>query len=127
MIGTLVLIIQLNFQKESIPPMETHCLFMIISFGALSMITLASGIMFYTNNQLLSPVYDMILDITFWLSLILSPLSLVLVILIPPNMKWVGYTLVFMLFVGIVVFYSRRLKRLHDKKHADNFGDIEMV
>lgn len=91
------------------------------------MITLVAGIMFYTNNQLLSPAYDMILDIAFWFSLILSPLSLVVVILIPSNMKWVGYTMVFVLFVWMVVIYSRGFKRLPNKKDADKFGGIEMV
>lgn len=129
MIGTLIVLIQLKFQKESLSPMETHGPFMIISFGAFCVTTSVSGIMFYTMNDLLSATYDMILYGAFWFSLILSHLSLAIVILIPQKLKWAGYTMLFVFFVAMVVFYFKGLKRLpeKEKKYTDNLEDLKVV
>ncbi|KAI3518090.1 hypothetical protein L1887_06475 [Cichorium endivia] len=126
MIGTLLVLIQLMFPND-LSPMETHDPFIIISFGALCMTTSASTILFYTMNDVLSPAYDKILYGAFWVSVILSYLSLVIVILIPEELEWAGYTMLFVLFLAMAWLYLKGLKRQPDKKYTDNLEALEMV
>ncbi|KAI3724318.1 hypothetical protein L2E82_36090 [Cichorium intybus] len=126
MIATL-----LQFMESMLPdepsPMETHGPFMIILTGAFGMTISASGILFYTMNDLLSPTYEMILYGFFWISMILSCLSFGIVILIPKQLEWVGYTILFVFFVVIVWLYLKGLPRLPEKKYEDNTEALEMV
>lgn len=111
---------------------ETHGWFLIASIVAHAMTIFTSWIKFYTANDLqnamkenFSPVYNMILNSVFWFSAIMSHLSLVLVIIIPHEISWVGYAVLCPPFVVIfVLIFLGLIKVIWESARPDKVGDF---
>lgn len=107
--AVLLAFIALKF-SGTLSTYETYGWFLIASIVAHAMTISTSWLKFYTANDLrnpmkenLSPVSNKILNSVIWFSAIISYLSLLLVVILPHKILWVGYAVLCLLFVVIFV------------------------
>lgn len=104
MYGPLIGLVQVKFQNNNQNPFETHYMFMIMSVIAFSTSTLLSFklLVYDTTINMASIYYTIVSSVIFFLA-VLTPLSLVLVLFVPPRLVWVGYLIVCVVFVTVVI------------------------
>ncbi|KAL8207996.1 hypothetical protein R6Q57_007408 [Mikania cordata] len=104
MYGPLIGLVQVKFQNNHQSPFETHTLLMIMSVIAFSTSAILSFIFLVsTTINLPSISHTIISNVIFFLA-VLAPLSLVLVLFVPPKLIWIGYSIVCLLLVTIVTY-----------------------
>ncbi|KAI3772910.1 hypothetical protein L6452_04105 [Arctium lappa] len=135
MYPTLAQLTQLKFQNYKQSPFEALSFFANTTVVAYTTAILSSVALFYLIPQLenstkerVSRIYYIyvILKSVFYFSSILAPLSLVLVLLIPPKFIWIGYIVIFALFIAIVVCNFSDYIKLVYKKDGSNLGDVQI-
>ncbi|KAJ9548094.1 hypothetical protein OSB04_020637 [Centaurea solstitialis] len=119
----LIAFVQIKFQNENYSPFDTHGCFMIMSIVALPVATFTSGVLFYLNDPLqnsitkhLSNIHYTILQTISSFSGILTPFSLIMVLFIPHNLNWVGFSVTFILLGVVVTCHFYFYIKLVDKK-----------
>lgn len=97
--------IRTEFKEESPSPFETHGGLMMISYVALFVAALTSGILLYTRKYLQNSRWEAILGCISFYSGFLASTCLVLVFGLPKNMNWIGYLVVAVTFVIAIGCY----------------------
>ncbi|CAH1424781.1 unnamed protein product [Lactuca virosa] len=120
---SLIGLVQLKFQSTQESAFETHCFFMFMSLAAVIIFVLSYWILDYTSytNQLYNYpiILQKILVIVALFTIILAPLSLVLVLLVPPTLMWIGYSIVCLIVIAIIAYNSiHHVTSLGQNMHA---------
>ncbi|KAJ9547867.1 hypothetical protein OSB04_020410 [Centaurea solstitialis] len=133
MYPSLAQLTQLKFQNYQQSPFETHSFFAYMTIVAYTIAILSSVILFYLFPQLENSAKEcacriyyiyVILKSVFYFSSIVAPLSLVLVLLIPHKFNWIGYIIIFALFLVVVVCNLSTCKKL--LYNGSNLGDVQV-
>ena len=135
MYPSLTQLAQLKFQNYKQSPFETHSFFANMAVVAYTIAIPTSVILFAMKTHLESstrehfyPIYCNIyktLKSVFCFSGILAPFSLVLMLLIPHELNWIGYLLILVLFIVIFACNSLYYKVMLRKKDASKFGTVQ--
>ena len=130
----LIALVQVKFQNEKQSPFESHSSFMILNVVALIVPACTSGVLFYImdHSQSLmrkhfSLVHYMIVKAPFCFSGILAPLSRVLTLFIPHNLKWIGYLIVRILFGVVVGCNICGYIKLRGNERLMQLGNYQMI
>ena len=133
MFPVLTQLAQLKFPKDS--PFETHSFFAytgVVAFvvaipASITYFGLMMNYLESLHNGSLTHIYYiyMIVRCVFCISVILAPLSFVLVLLIPNDgYYWIGYFNISLLFVVIVAHNVIDYIKLRCKKNPSNIGSV---
>lgn len=130
----IISLLQLKFQNQQKSPFETSGFFMNLSVVALCIATATSGVLFYINHRLqnstmedFSLVHYMILKGVFSFFGILTPVSLVLVLIIPNKLDWIRYVIICVLLGVVAISNFRVYKKLNDMEDDINMEAHQMV
>ncbi|KAD5316957.1 hypothetical protein R6Q59_032224 [Mikania micrantha] len=104
MYGPLIGLVQVKFQNNHQSPFETHTLLMIMSVIAFSTSAILSFIFLVSTTTNLPSISRAIISNVIFFLAVLAPLSLVLVVFVPPKLIWIGYSIVCLLLVTIVTY-----------------------
>ncbi|CAH1431013.1 unnamed protein product [Lactuca virosa] len=128
----IISLLQLKFQNQQNSPFETSGLFMNLSVLALCIATATSGVLFYINHRLqnstmedFSLVHYMILKGVFSFFGILTPVSLVLVLIIPNKLDWIRYVIICVLLGVVAISNFRAFQKLNDMEDELNMDGLE--
>ncbi|KAL8236384.1 hypothetical protein R6Q59_017465 [Mikania micrantha] len=132
MFPSLMALVELKYQNKPHSPFETHGFFANMAAVAY-IIAIAMSVTLFclkarlkrSNPEIESPVYYRILRSAFYFSSLLAPLSLVLVLFFPHGFDFIGYSLVFTLFLVIVACSFSNYIKFLCKKDASKFEDLQ--
>ena len=130
MYPSLTQLAQLKFQNNKQSPFETHSFFANMAVVAYTIAISASVILFAMKTHLESSTREHFyiyktLKSVFCFSGILAPFSLVLMLLIPHELNWIGYLLILVLFIVIFACNILYYKVILREKDASKFGTVQ--
>lgn len=110
--ASLIGLLQLKYQSKKESAFETHTFSMIMSVAAVFIFAPTYWILYHTNdnsnsNQLSSPSFHHIILVSVaFFSIVFALLSLVFVLLLPPNLMWIGYLATCLLVIAVIAYNS---------------------